>query len=97
MSRYGYEYSLTPSRPTGWRNALSNVLMVGTIVAVSAISGAVGSVELMGPSTSAANAPTVTAKTVPAPVLARPPIVAVNTAPAPAPAARVVTPTPRAA
>jgi len=90
MSRYGYEYALTPSHPTGWRNALSNVLMVGTIVAVSAISGAVVSFELMGP-TSAANAPTIAAKTVPAPA----PMVALNRAPAPA--ARVVTPAPRVA
>ena len=79
MSRYGYDYSLMPSRPTGWRSVFSNVLMVGAIAAVSAISGGVVALELLGPPTSAAGAPAITAAAV---------------APAPARAARVVTPRP---
>ena len=77
MSRYGYDYSLTPSGTSGWRSVLTNVLTVGTIVAVSAISGAVVALELLGPPTSVASAPAITASNVP---------------PAPARAARVVTP-----
>ena len=77
MSRYGYDYSFTPSRPSGWRSVLTNVLTVGTIVAVSAISGGVVALELLGSPTSVASAPVMTASNVP---------------PAPARAARVVTP-----
>jgi hypothetical protein len=47
MSRHGFEYSLTPSRPAGWRSFLSNLMMVVTIAAVSAISGAVVTLELL--------------------------------------------------
>jgi hypothetical protein len=65
MSRYGYDYSLTPRRPTGWRSALTNVLMVGTIVAVSAISGAVVTLQLFGQGTSAADSPAMAAATAP--------------------------------
>jgi hypothetical protein len=80
MSRYGYDYSLTPARPTGWRSVLTSVMTVATIVAVSAISGAVVTLDLLAP-------PSRPAET--APVIA-----AVNVAPAPAAprAARVVTP-----
>ena len=76
MSRYGYDYSFTPSRPSGWRSVLTNVLTVGTIVAVSAISGGVVALELLGSPTSA-SAPAMTAANVP---------------PSPARAARVITP-----
>src|SRR5437588_10792277 len=40
MSRYGYDFSPTP-RPKGWRVAVRNVLLIGTIAAISAISGGV--------------------------------------------------------
>src|ERR1700730_16263413 len=76
MSRYGYDYALMPSRPTGWRSVFSNVLMVGAIVAVAAVRGGVGARELRGSPTSAASAPAITASAV---------------APASARAARVVT------
>lgn len=82
MSRYAYDYSLTPARPTGWRPVLTSALSIATIVAVSAISGAVVTLDLLAlPSRSAETAAASAAVTVPQ-------------APAPAPtrAARVVTP-----
>jgi len=51
MSRYRYDYALAPERPTGWRSALSNVFLVSTIVAVSAISGVVVALDLLAPAT----------------------------------------------
>jgi hypothetical protein len=61
MSRYGYDYSLTPSRPTGWHSAFTNILAIGTVVAVSAISAAIVTLQLFGPATSAPNGPATTA------------------------------------
>jgi hypothetical protein len=46
MSRYAYDYSLTPARATGWRAALTSMTVVGTVMAVSAISGAFVTVQL---------------------------------------------------
>jgi type IV secretory pathway VirB10-like protein len=70
MSRYGYDYSLTPSRPTGWRSALASVLTIGTVVAVSAISGAIVTLQLFGPETSAPDRPATAAATAPPYVVA---------------------------
>jgi hypothetical protein len=47
MSRYGYDYSLTPARPTGWRGVLTNTMVFATVIAVSVISGAVVTRELV--------------------------------------------------
>jgi len=47
LSRYAYDYSLTPARPTGWRAALTNMAVFATVMAVSAISGAVVTLELV--------------------------------------------------
>jgi hypothetical protein len=47
MSRYGYDYSLTPARPTGWRGMLTNTMVFATVMAVSVISGAVVTRELV--------------------------------------------------
>ena len=47
MSRYGYDYSLTPARPTGWRGVLTNTMVFATVMAVSVISGAVVTRELV--------------------------------------------------
>lgn len=48
MSRhYGYDYSLTPARPAGWRAVLSNFMVFATVMAVAAISGAVVTLELV--------------------------------------------------
>src|SRR5580692_670629 len=47
MSRYGYDYSLTPARPTGWRGVLTNTMVFATVTAVSVISGAVVTRELV--------------------------------------------------
>lgn len=81
MSRYAYDYSLTPARPTGWRSVLTSVMTVATIAAVSAISGAVVTLELFA-------SPSRPAETTAA-------IAAVNIPSLPAPSARanrVVTP-----
>jgi hypothetical protein len=47
MSRYGYDYSLTPARPTGWRGVMTNTMVFATVMAVSVISGAVVTRELV--------------------------------------------------
>jgi hypothetical protein len=49
MSRYGYDYSLAPSRSVGWRSRLATVMSVGAIVAISAVSGAAVALNLLGP------------------------------------------------
>jgi hypothetical protein len=46
MSRYAYDYSLSPARPTGWRGTLTSMTVVGTVMAVSAISGALVTLQL---------------------------------------------------
>jgi len=46
MSRYAYDYSLTPARPTGWRATLTTITVVGTVMAVSAVSGALVTLQL---------------------------------------------------
>ena len=46
MSRYAYDYSLAPARPTGWRAAFTSITVVGTVMAVSAISGALVTLQL---------------------------------------------------
>jgi hypothetical protein len=48
MSRYGYDYSLAPSRPSGWRSLFRNVLTIVAVAAISAISGAVVALDLLG-------------------------------------------------
>ena len=50
MSGYAYDYSLTPARPAGWRSVLSGFLAATALVAVSTISGAVVTLELLAPS-----------------------------------------------
>ena len=49
MSGYGYDYSLTPAR-SGWRSVLTGFLTIVAVVAVSTISGAVVTLELIAPS-----------------------------------------------
>jgi len=61
MSRYGYDYSLAPGRPNGWRSAFGNILTIGTIVVISAISGSVVALNLLGSANPAADQPTVVA------------------------------------
>ncbi len=52
MSPYGYDYALTPSRSRGWRSGFTSILTVGTIAAISAVSGAVVALDLLGPADS---------------------------------------------
>lgn len=49
MSGYAYDYSLTPAR-SGWRSVLTGFLTIVAVVAVSTISGAVVTLELIAPS-----------------------------------------------
>jgi len=46
MSRYAYDYSLSPARPTGWRGTLASITVVGTVIAVSTISGVLVTLQL---------------------------------------------------
>jgi len=69
VSRYGYDYSLTPARPTGWRGTLANMTIFATVMAVSAISGAVVTREFFG-----SRAPSVVATAAPAPQAAAQPV-----------------------
>jgi hypothetical protein len=80
MSRYAYDYSLTPARPTGWRPVFTSAVTIATIVAVSAISGAVVTLDLLAPPSRPAETASASAA------------VTVPQAPAPTRAARVVTP-----
>ena len=57
MSRYTYDYSLTPSRPSGWRAAFATITVVGTVMAVSAISGAYVTLDLFASTTPAVVTP----------------------------------------
>lgn len=50
VSCYGYDYSLTPARPTGWRGTVANITIFATVMAVSAISGVVVTLELFASS-----------------------------------------------
>jgi hypothetical protein len=50
MPRYGYGYSLTPARPTGWSGTLANITILATVMAVSAIGGVMVTLELFGSS-----------------------------------------------
>jgi hypothetical protein len=61
MSRYAYDYSLTPARPTGWRATLTNITVVGTVIAVSTISGALVTLQLFASPAPAMVAPQVVA------------------------------------
>ena len=95
MSRFGNDYPLAPGRSTGWRSVFKSALAVGMIVAVSAISGAVVSLDLLGSAsqsderaavaaTKAPLTPVLTARTV-TPIFAQPVSL-------PAPAAAVAQP-----
>ncbi len=66
MSRYAYAYSLTRSRPTGWRGAFASVIVFTTVMAVSAISGALVTLELFAPTAPAAASTPVAAAVAPA-------------------------------
>ena len=57
MSRYGYDYSLAPGHPKGRRSLFRNVLMVGVIAAISAVSGGVVALDLLGPGSAVVNRP----------------------------------------
>jgi hypothetical protein len=103
-SRYGYDYSLTPARPTGWRGALANITMLVTVMAVSVISGAVVTRELFASSAPPAIVTPATAVLPPAPQAAAQPVtrpamqvlalaVTPNSAPATASAATTTTAT----
>lgn len=48
MSRYSYDSSLAPNRSSGWRSLFRNVLTVGAVAAIAAISGAVVALDLLG-------------------------------------------------
>jgi hypothetical protein len=66
MSRYGYDYSLAPRATTGWRSRFATVMTVGTIVAISAVSGAAVAVNLLGPAGTPADRPAIFALRAPA-------------------------------
>ncbi len=66
MSPYGYDYSLAPRTSTGWRSRFATVMTVGAIVAISAISGAAVTLNLLGPGTTADRPATVAAPARPA-------------------------------
>jgi hypothetical protein len=72
-SRYGYDYSLTPARPTGWRGGLANITIFATVMAVSVISGAVVARELFASATPPAFVAPATAALPPAPQAAAQP------------------------
>jgi hypothetical protein len=71
MPRYAYDYSLSPARATGLRGALAGITVVGTVIAVSAISGALVTLHLFGAQSTAGGAPRATAA-MPAPIAPRP-------------------------
>jgi len=85
MSRYAYDYSLTPARPTGWRATLATITVVGTVMAISGISGALVTLHLFTSQDPAVAAPRVAANSpAPWPVAARFGAQATRTASAPA-------------
>jgi hypothetical protein len=63
MSRYAYNYDLTSSRPSGWRAALTSMTVVGTVMAVSAISGAIVTLQLFATPAQSGATPRVAAAT----------------------------------
>jgi len=64
MSGYDYAYSVTPARPTGWRSIMAGFVTIVTVVAVSGISGAVVTLELIAPNSPRGDAaPDVAART----------------------------------
>jgi hypothetical protein len=59
MSRYGYDYSLTPGHPKGRRSLVRNVLVVGAIAVIAAVSGGAVVFDLLGSGTAVADRQTV--------------------------------------
>lgn len=49
MSGYKHSYGLTPARPSGWRSAAAGLATVAAVVAVSATSGALVTLDLVAP------------------------------------------------
>jgi hypothetical protein len=47
MSRYTYDYTIAPARPTGWRSVLTNLVVLTAVVLLSVISGAVVAYDLV--------------------------------------------------
>ncbi len=48
MSRYVYDYSIAPTRPTGWASMLAKLVIGTAVVVLSVICGAVVAFELFG-------------------------------------------------
>ena len=97
MSPYGYDYSLAPRASTGWRSRFTTVLTVSAIVAISAVSGAAVTINLLGSGATPAERPAIFAMHAPA---ATAPVVAPRVTPAPpqpANATVAVAPAPRPA
>ncbi|HEY1545158.1 MAG TPA: hypothetical protein VGG01_22395 [Xanthobacteraceae bacterium] len=95
MSRYAYDYSLTPARPTGWRATFTTITVVGTVMAVSAISGALVTLDLFGaPADASRIATAIPDRPVPQPVAAPLVHAAAKAASAPAAASHNVAPPP---
>jgi len=103
MSPYGYDYSLAPRASSGLRSRLTTVLTVTAIVAISAVSGAAVTLNLLGPTATPAERPAIFAMHAPAasapqtatPAPPRPANATVAVAPrsqAPAPAVQPVSP-----
>jgi outer membrane biosynthesis protein TonB len=88
MSPYGYDYSLAPGAPTGWRSRFATILTVSAVAAISAISGAAVALNLLGPagSTTADRPVTVATHTLRHTVPARAPVAPTVTLAAPEPA-----------
>ncbi len=63
MSGYQYAFNVTPARPTGWRSFLTGFVTIMTVVAVSTVSGAMVTLELIAPRPPHANAPPAVAAT----------------------------------
>src|SRR5690242_11172274 len=80
MSPYGYDYSLAPRASTGWRSRFTTVLTVSAIVAISAVSGAAVTINLLGSGAAPAERPAIFAMHAPA---ATAPVVAPKVTPAP--------------
>jgi hypothetical protein len=92
MSRYAYDYSLAPVRPTGWRATLTTIMVVGTVMAVSAVSGVVVTLQLFASPAQDVAVPRVAAvaPVTPAPQPAAPRVVALTAKAASPPAPAVV-------
>jgi hypothetical protein len=48
MSGYGYDYSLASARPADWRSTVTGFVAIVAVVAVSTVSGAIVTLELVG-------------------------------------------------